>query len=126
MRARHHVGDDLGVGGIRHRRLHHAHDGERPSRRVIGSNRQQTDRTADRLLMCEMDRGEPFVLRADASGPSRRLLPRSEGEFITEHYWGYTRQRNGDTLEYQVEHPAWNVWEATTASFVGWLRGAKW
>src|SRR3970282_1975112 len=36
-------------------------------------------------------RGEPFVLRADASGPSRRLLPRSEGEFITEHYWGYTR-----------------------------------
>jgi hypothetical protein len=32
---------------------------------------------------------------------------------ITEHYWGYTRQRDGRTLEYRVEHPRWNVWNAT-------------
>lgn len=43
----------------------------------------------------------------------------SEAEFITEHYWGYTRQRNGDTLEYQVEHPAWPIWQATKASVAG-------
>ncbi|MEA2238600.1 MAG: uncharacterized protein QOC81_3324 [Thermoanaerobaculia bacterium] len=30
-------------------------------------------------------------------------------EFITEHYWGYTRQRDGSTLEYQVTHPQWTV-----------------
>ena len=36
----------------------------------------------------------------------------SEEEFITEHYWGYNRQRSGETLEYQVEHPRWRVWRA--------------
>jgi uncharacterized protein YqjF (DUF2071 family) len=30
-------------------------------------------------------------------------------EFITEHYWGYTGQRNGSTIEYQVTHPQWAV-----------------
>ena len=29
--------------------------------------------------------------------------------FITEHYWGYNTQRNGDAMEYQVEHPTWRV-----------------
>lgn len=29
--------------------------------------------------------------------------------FITEHYWGYNRQRNGEAMEYQVEHPTWRV-----------------
>jgi len=64
-------------------------------------------------------RGQQFVLDADVRGPSQRLRPASEEEFITEHYWGYTRQRNGDTLEYQVEHPPWMVWKATAANFVG-------
>jgi len=36
----------------------------------------------------------------------------SEEAFITEHYWGYARQRDGGTVEYQVEHPRWNVWRA--------------
>jgi uncharacterized protein YqjF (DUF2071 family) len=42
-------------------------------------------------------------------------LPDEDGEesFITEHYWGYVRQRNGTTLEYRVEHPRWKVWRAT-------------
>ena len=30
----------------------------------------------------------------------------SEAEFITEHYWGYTKHRN-NTSEYQVLHPRW-------------------
>ena len=36
----------------------------------------------------------------------------SEEEFITEHYWGYTAQRNGSTAEYEVEHAPWRVWSA--------------
>jgi hypothetical protein len=38
-------------------------------------------------------------------------LPRAGSleEFITEHYWGYTRQRDGSTVEYRVEHPQWGV-----------------
>jgi uncharacterized protein YqjF (DUF2071 family) len=33
----------------------------------------------------------------------------SEEIFITEHYWGYARQRDGSTVEYGVEHPPWRV-----------------
>lgn len=40
----------------------------------------------------------------------------SEAEFITEHYWGYNRQRDGSTLEYRVEHPRWRVGEALEAT----------
>jgi uncharacterized protein len=43
--------------------------------------------------------------------------PTSEAAFITEHYWGYTMQRDGGTKEYRVEHPAWPVWEAEGAHF---------
>jgi hypothetical protein len=63
--------------------------------------------------------GEPFALAAEAHGPARLAPQGSEAEFITEHYWGYTRQRDGGTLEYQVEHPAWPVWEAASASVTG-------
>jgi uncharacterized protein len=35
-------------------------------------------------------------------------------EFITEHYWGYTKVRGGCS-EYRVEHPRWKIWPATSA-----------
>ena len=60
-----------------------------------------------------------FAIAADAAGPARPPASGSEAEFITEHYWGYTRQRNGATLEYQVEHPAWAIWEATRSTVTG-------
>ena len=41
----------------------------------------------------------------------------SQPEFITEHYWGYARQRNGSTVEYLVEHPRWQIWETEIAEF---------
>ena len=57
-------------------------------------------------------------------------LPADDAEetFITEHYWGYTRQRDGSTVEYQVEHPRWRVWrasEATLACDVSSLYGPR-
>jgi len=45
--------------------------------------------------------------------------PLSHEEFITEHYWGYTRQRDGSTLEYRVEHPPWDVWQGIDARVTG-------
>jgi uncharacterized protein len=42
----------------------------------------------------------------------------SLSEFITEHYWGYAI-RSGRTVEYQVDHPQWQVREADTAEFSG-------
>lgn len=52
--------------------------------------------------------------------------PATEGsleQFITEHYWGYTAQRSGNSLEYQVAHPPWNVWASSEAGFEGDARG---
>ena len=34
----------------------------------------------------------------------------SEAEFITEHYWGYTKLDAATTSEYPVEHPRWEVY----------------
>ncbi|MBC7899145.1 MAG: DUF2071 domain-containing protein [Saprospiraceae bacterium] len=33
----------------------------------------------------------------------------SYGEFIIEHYWGYTKRVGGRTDEYKVEHPKWEL-----------------
>ena len=44
-------------------------------------------------------------------GAPEPLVPGSEAEFITEHYWGYA-DGSGRTLEYRVEHPPWRVWPA--------------
>lgn len=38
-------------------------------------------------------------------------------KFITEHYWGYTAQKDGSTDEYKVEHPKWQVWRAGASQF---------
>ena len=47
-------------------------------------------------------------LRARTRGEACELAAGGPEEFIFEHYWGYTRQRDGGTVEYQVEHPAWS------------------
>ncbi|WP_412061817.1 YqjF family protein [Rubrivirga sp. IMCC45206] len=64
-------------------------------------------------------RGERFALSASAAGPAAFAEPGTEARFITEHYWGYTRQRDGGTLEYRVEHPSWRLWDAHDAVFTG-------
>lgn len=63
-------------------------------------------------------------LTATFSGEPVLCLPESEESYITEHYWGYTRQRNGGTAEFQVEHPPWRVWGARSFEFDCDIRGA--
>jgi len=60
-------------------------------------------------------RGRPNRLAVRVGGAPYLPGEDSEESFITEHYWGYVRQRSGGTLEYQVEHPRWRVWRATEA-----------
>ena len=43
----------------------------------------------------------------------------SLASFITEHYWGYTRQRDQGTLEYEVTHPRWPVWTPSAWAIEG-------
>ena len=49
-------------------------------------------------------------MRVEPTADGAAAAPGSQEEFITEHYWGYTRQRDGSTIEYRVAHPAWTVW----------------
>lgn len=51
-------------------------------------------------------------LAATAAGTPSVPAEESEATFVTEHYWGYTRQRDGGTVEYEVAHPRWRVWTA--------------
>ena len=53
--------------------------------------------------------GEWNSLAGAAAEPEREVVAGSIEEFITDHEWGYTRQRDGGTLEYQVVHPRWPV-----------------
>ena len=57
------------------------------------------------------------TLAATVTGEPDPPAPGSIEEFISEHYWGYNRQRNGTTLEYRVEHPQWRVWRAGECTF---------
>jgi hypothetical protein len=60
--------------------------------------------------------GRWHQLQVHVAGKPALPAPGSEVEFTTEHYWGYTVQRDGGTREYQVEHPPWRVWPAAAAA----------
>jgi uncharacterized protein YqjF (DUF2071 family) len=52
---------------------------------------------------------------ASASPHPESIAPNSLEEFITEHYWGYTKRRNlfgrpPSTGEYGVAHPRWQIY----------------
>ena len=64
-------------------------------------------------------RGRRFDLSASIEGPPHEIEPGSEAEFMTHRGWGYTRQRDGGTLEYEVEHSHWRIWHPTRSSFRG-------
>jgi uncharacterized protein YqjF (DUF2071 family) len=49
-------------------------------------------------------------IAVEASALSQPIEAGSEEEFITEHYWGYTKRRNGSTSAYEVHHPSWQVY----------------
>jgi len=58
-------------------------------------------------------------LTAQATGPPELPREGSLEQFITEHYWGYSTQRSGGSVEYHVSHVPWQVWVSTTAGFEG-------
>jgi uncharacterized protein len=49
-------------------------------------------------------------LAVDAKSVAGLLETDSQEEFITEHFWGYTRAGGGRTGEYQVAHPRWGIY----------------
>jgi uncharacterized protein YqjF (DUF2071 family) len=55
-------------------------------------------------------RGAWSRLAVKANPAAQPIAADSEEEFITEHYWGYTKHTRGNTSEYGVEHPRWSVY----------------
>ena len=60
------------------------------------------------------DRWETLAMRG--GGAAQASAAGSHEEFITEHYWGYTK-RDGGTSEYGVEHERWLLRQATEWTF---------
>jgi len=58
-------------------------------------------------------------LAAQTAEPPAHPQEGSLEQFITEHYWGYSAQRNGGCLEYHVSHVPWHVWATANAGFEG-------
>ena len=65
-------------------------------------------------------------LTAQTTGNPKTLQKKSIEEFILEHYWGYTRQKDGSVKEYRVQHEPWRCWskpqvtvDKTIRSFYG-------
>ena len=64
-------------------------------------------------------RSGPYGIAAQTAGEPALPAEDSAEQFITEHYWGYAKQRDGGTVEYRVEHEPWRVWDASHAEFSG-------
>jgi uncharacterized protein YqjF (DUF2071 family) len=55
------------------------------------------------------------TISVQASTQPQPIASHSIEEFITEHYWGYTRRRNHATGEYGVAHPRWQIYPLHSA-----------
>ncbi len=54
--------------------------------------------------------------RVNANAIATEIEEGSEEEFITEHYWGYTKISNSLTSQYEVQHPRWMVYQVDSYS----------
>lgn len=55
-------------------------------------------------------KGQWHTLKVDADKNAVDIKPESEEEFITEHFWGYTKINDRMTSEYEVAHPRWQIY----------------
>jgi uncharacterized protein len=77
------------------------------------------DSTGGSIEYCWNSKHRSFCLYAQASGYPARSAEGSLEQFVTEHYWGYTPQPDGSSLEYRVSHDPWHIWRADEARFEG-------
>ena len=51
-----------------------------------------------------------YSIKVIGDNKATKIAINSEEEFITEHYWGYTKMNEKKTSEYGVEHPRWDMY----------------
>ncbi len=58
-------------------------------------------------------------IKVETLGPPAHPREGSLEQFITEHYWGYSKGQSAGCLQYRVSHVPWQVWAAAKAGFEG-------
>ena len=83
-------------------------------------------RPSGRVSYAFRQTGRWHRLSARRTGPLEHPASGTLDEFIIEHYYGYTRQRTGKTLEYRVDHPPWRlapvdevIWDVDATAIYG-------
>ena len=56
-------------------------------------------------------KGKWQLFETKAQLEATHILAGSEAEFITEHYWGYTKIHARKSFEYEVTHPRWEQYQ---------------
>jgi uncharacterized protein YqjF (DUF2071 family) len=75
-------------------------------------------RVEDQLVQYEwLHAGDWNGLSVHTDGKFEAPAPGSEAEFITEHYWGYSKQPDSTTVEYEVEHRPWRLQAASSVRY---------
>ncbi len=99
----------------------------RTARLVYGENyvslptRHKIETTAEHMNLEYAWKHRGHWSQIVASTNSPEVLPQENSleRYISEHYWGYSRQRSGGTMEYRVEHESWPVRTVSAAKFAG-------
>ena len=68
-------------------------------------------RTPDRVEYCWRSRDSAHSMAVDRTAILSLPEAGSKAQFITEHYWGYTKRDGGRVDEFKVEHPSWQIFE---------------
>ena len=72
------------------------------------------------------DQWHSFLIESEVE--KSKIESGSEAEFITEHYWGYTKVNEQTTFEYEVTHPKWDCYKVKNYTIkvdFGTVYGAK-
>ena len=86
--------------------IYHEHYQTVPMKHVI--EEESAKRTIKVGYKWKLKEWNSFSVTADSIPID--IIEGSEEEFITEHYWGYTKAGSTRTSEYAVEHPRWQVY----------------
>ena len=58
----------------------------------------------------QLEQDEWFSMKVIADNTTEEIPVACEAEFITEHYWGYTKVSETETSEYEVWHTRWKAY----------------
>lgn len=70
------------------------------------------ERANDRMIKYSwFHQNNEHFFQVKAAREAKAIDEGSEAEFITEHYWGYTKASKDTSFEYEVRHPRWDCYE---------------